>query len=61
MIEDDLNLKEPVNLRRNMFILWAMIGTWVFYQEWKEYYRKMSQPCEGVDYDSYFSFKLSKV
>jgi len=31
MIEDDLNLKEPVNLRRNMIILWSLIGIWVFY------------------------------
>jgi hypothetical protein len=38
MIEDDLNLKEPVNLRRNMIIVWAIIGTWVFYKEWREYY-----------------------
>ena len=42
MIEDDLNLKEPVNLRRNMIIGWACIGVWVFYHEWKEYYKKMS-------------------
>jgi hypothetical protein len=31
MVEDDLNLKEPVNLRRNMLLLWAAIGTWVFW------------------------------
>lgn len=44
MIEDDLNLKEPVNLRRNMIILWASIGIWVFYSEWKEFYKNMSKP-----------------
>ena len=61
MIEDDLNLKEPANLRRNMIVVWAMIGTWVFYKEWREFYKKMSLPVEGIDYDSYFRFKLSNV
>jgi hypothetical protein len=61
MIEEDLNLKEPVNLRRNLFILWALIGGWVFYKEFREYYRKMSQPREGVDYDSYFKLKFNKL
>jgi len=61
MIEDDLNLKEPVNLRRNMIIVWAMIGTWVFYKEWRDFYKKMSLPVEGIDYDSYFRFKLINV
>ena len=31
MIEDDMNLKEPVNMRRNMIIAWGLFGLWYFY------------------------------
>jgi hypothetical protein len=46
-------MKEPVNLRRNLFILWALFGIWIFYKDLKGYYQRMSEPRPGVDYDSY--------
>lgn len=56
MIEEDLNLKEPVNMRRNLIICWLLFGSWYFYKDFKGYYKRMSQPIEGVDYDSYRLF-----
>jgi len=42
MIEEDLNLKEPVNIRRNLIICWLLFGAWFFYKDFKEYYKRMS-------------------
>ena len=57
MIEEDLNLKEPVNMRRNMIIAWLLFGIWYFYRDFKSYYKTMSQPIESVNYDAYRLFK----
>lgn len=54
IVEDELNLKEPVNLRRNLIILWLLIGVWVFHKDFKKYFIKMSVPQDGVNYDEYF-------
>jgi hypothetical protein len=56
MIEEDLNLKEPVNMRRNLIICWLLLGFWYFYKDFKSYYKRLSMPIEGVDYDSYRLF-----
>ena len=44
-----------------MFLLWGTIGIWVFYSEWKEYYKRMSQPVDGIEYDKFFRLKLSNA
>jgi hypothetical protein len=50
MIEDDLNLREPVNFKRYLILTWLLIGGWVFYKDFKGYYQKMSQPKADIDY-----------
>jgi hypothetical protein len=31
LVEEDLNLREPVNMKRYLIIAWILIGGWVFY------------------------------
>ncbi|TNV74468.1 hypothetical protein FGO68_gene17601 [Halteria grandinella] len=55
MIEDDLNLKEPVNFKRYLIGIWLLFGAYVFYKDFKSYYAHLSTPLENVDYtQSYF-------
>ena len=42
IVEDDLNVREPVNLLRYLFLTWGAIGIYVFYKDFKSYYRRMS-------------------
>jgi len=42
LVEEDLNLREPVHLKRYLIIAWILIGGWMFYQDFKKYYIKMS-------------------
>ena len=58
MIEEDLNLKEPVNMRRNLIITWVLMGAWYFYKDFKEYYKRMSEPIEGVNYEAFRLFNI---
>jgi hypothetical protein len=44
MIEEEMLIKEPINLKRNLIIIWALIGIYVFYKDFKKFYNKMAIP-----------------
>lgn len=50
MIEEELTLKEPKHLIKYIFRFWIIVGSWVMYKEFKEYYDDLKQPIDGVDY-----------
>ena len=50
-------MKEPANMRRYLWMLWGSIGAFVFYEEFKAYYARMSQPLEGVNYTDYLRIR----
>jgi hypothetical protein len=54
LVEDDLNMKEPVNMKRYLFMTWALAGAYIFYRDFKKYYEKMSKPLSGIDYSQSF-------
>jgi len=42
IVEDDLSLREPVNLKAYLFLAWGLFGVYYFYSDFKDYYRRMS-------------------
>ena len=41
-MEEDLNLREPVNIKRHLILIWLIFGAWVFYKDLRSYYAKLS-------------------
>ncbi len=50
IVEEDLNLKEPVNFKRYLIIIWMISGYWLCKRDFKKFYERMSEAREGVDY-----------
>ena len=51
IVEDEFKIKEPINLKRYLIIMWMAIGIWIFYKDFKYYYSKMSKPRDDIEYD----------
>lgn len=50
LVEDDLNLKEPINFKRYLIGMWLLFGVTVFYKDASAYIAKLREPVEGIDY-----------
>jgi hypothetical protein len=60
IVQEDLDWKEPKNIKAYLLIAWAFFGFLAFRSDWKLYKERMIKPKDGVDYDSYFNGYLGR-
>eukprot|EP00347_Sterkiella_histriomuscorum_P012484 403368398 len=60
MVEEDMDVREPRNLRRYLILVWISMGIYAFRRDAKKYIEKMKEPIEGLDYNQYFNNTIIK-
>lgn len=50
MVEEDMDVREPRNLRRYLILVWIGFGIYAFKRDFNKYYMKLKMQREDVDY-----------